>query len=1174
MDFNTDSKVVTPTTTSQVGALSVGPSRFTYTPLGVVSSPSWVPFASASNYDQMAVSWARNGTSTSVGAGQSGVSYNFGAAPPEPPILRTPEYFTMPKTRRTGDLSNGEIAATEVSLGLSAPDFRTQQVPSIVASSGLTVPVLSMATTTLTTSSGGLNPETPRYNATNGGNVGRHYRYRRLNVTEGEGTVTKPKARYAPYHSLVRLSDIPDAPIQPFVKLPDNFVKPSPTTPINEEVTSLSERANSHMGNMSGDQSESFSNNSQDSLSREIDKINFQSKFASELQQSHSKVPSNTSVNSALNSLSKDPKSLLAPSQKFPSVEVALNSLSKDPQSLFAPSQKFPSVEVMRGLAGCQTDTSLRLPKVNVSDNFFLDNSTDVRNFLSNGVATRDAINSANMCSTPNRLFKTESSDPFPESSQFGKRPLSRKIAASIPNFHSENRQMTEKKEDEKYGTVLKPVLEDILEQQKLISTYLNASDNKKFGFPPAQPVKSDSNVIPPIDFSKVKFTSSVKQETHSDRPAAQPTPQVDFSKFKFTSTLKPEVQTSDVPAAKPTHTGSSHATANLSGPQWQPPANSIANLTQQQLQQFMSQEFEKLMVSRSTAGVSDPKDPERNTDETASTTTSIPNNATATKKSVRFDVDATAANTPAPSEQSNADIMQMMQVSFKTALQQMIDAGCIVRPGQAPHVEPPPAVPPFGNRQDAAVGANQSTGPASSNASTNIALNYSPMDPNSIANSNRDFYSSANANSHNPSAFGHQSGNASYRDESWQRDCGMITDPVERQLLDRSGVYTGGLPHLKHINTTANHTLGLDSIPQSQFLVQLDASSVSDFSGKIEDYEDFRAGFLAYAQAIPQNRRLHILRTKLDKNSKSLISGCLSKNADAFEQAIAILDSFCGNEDQLVQILISKIQQSFDYRAKDDHYRFKVMVSKIRECYSRVYKIDPYKCSYLNGNINSLYACVPKPVEKRMTLEIFMNKKVTPTFGKALDLCEDQVRYEDSRVVSLRAAHNLRTRSSSSDKRSSTPSSDKHKQNNFFNKQESSYCAESDTDSNTESVITAAEHQGFTNNSKKNTDRGRSKSRDRASSTFREKSKSATRSVEKCNFCKATDHNTLFCEKEVPDIAKLVSSLRLCWLCFSNQHFSSACLANETRAKMLEPFKCTDTSCKPEPHNLRLCQK
>ena len=1139
MNFSRESNYVSPTTTSQVGALSMGPSRYTHTPLGVVTSPSWVPFSCGPNHDQLAASWTGNGTTTSPGVGQSGISYNFGAVPTETAIFRTPEYFAMPKNRRPDDPSKGEIAATEASLGLSAPGFRGSPAQSIVASSGITVPVLSTAINTgPVTSSGGLNPDTPRYSATNGGNVSRNHRYRRLNVTEGEGTVTKPQTRFAPYQSLVKLSDLPNDPIQPFVKWPDIFKRTSPTTSIDEDRTSLSGTANSHAENLSSDRFDSFCNISADSLSRESDKLNFLSKFASELQQSHSKVPPSTSVSSSLNGLSKPP-------------------------ILSEPSQKFPSVDAMRG------------PKGNSNEKFQLDTSTEVRNFLANGVSTKNAFD--NKCSTPNKQFKMECSEAFSKPSNFGKKPPSRKIAASFPNFQTKNLENAEKKEDENYGSVLKPVLEDILEQQKLIATYLNASDAKKFGFPPessnsGKPSTVKSQFVPPVHntnkqvsappFFQSQFTQPTKQDSKV-KPS-------DFSNFRFNfpPTVKPEATTVDLPAAPPASTSANNSMSDTFGLQKQLPAGALANFTAEQLQQFLAQEFEKLVIDRDLAKESKQKESASNMESATSAASSMQDSANATKKSVWFDLAASNANTPASSEHTTTseDIMRMMQSSFKTALQQMIEAGCIVRPSQAPTVE----------TQDAAIqqiSNNQSTPPASSNASAdNRALTQasSYSDPSNTFNGNS--FANANPSSHNtgspnPAA----SGNTSHRNDSWQRDCGIIADPVERQLLDRSGVYTGGLPHLKHINSTANHSLGLDSIPQSQFLVHLDASSVAKFSGNMEDFEDFHAAFMAYAQAIPEKNRLHILRTKLDDDSKSLISGCLSKDAGAFEQAMGILESFHGNEDQLVQLLVSKIQESFDYRAKNDHYRFKVMVSKIRECYARIYKIDPFKCSYLNGNINSLYACVPPPVEKRMTLEIFMNKKVPQTFGKALDICEDQLRYENSRVVSLRAAHNLRARSSSSDRRSSSYSSEKHKQSGFFKRKESSYCAESDTDSNAESVITAAEQHKFT--SKKSADRGRSKSRDQASA-FRSKSKSVTRAVERCSFCNANDHNTLFCEKEVPDIAKLVSSLRLCWLCFSNQHFSGACLANETRAKMLQPFKCTESSCKPEPHNLRLCQK
>ena len=429
--------------------------------------------------------------------------------------------------------------------------------------------------------------------------------------------------------------------------------------------------------------------------------------------------------------------------------------------------------------------------------------------------------------------------------------------------------------------------------------------------------------------------------------------------------------------------------------------------------------------------------------------------------------------------------------------------------------------------------------------------------------------------------------------------------------VLTHQGICEEDLRERAAHTSTRLELVDLPSLPASQFVMNISADVVQEFSGKLEDYEDFRASFLAYAQSLPVHQRLLILRRKLTGKAYNMISGCIGIDDASFKKAIEILDrKFC-KPILLINMLVSEIDNLLQFSCRKSNDKFATMISNIRRCYNRIFEIDPRKVLSLDGLLAKFTQCMPTKPYNDVTKLMHYNMS-NYRFSNVLEICEDFVDMVDTRNANTRAARretpesNWRQdkspKSNLRDSLKQIKTSSGHQFTGERNQSDSVFTAtdfDSDPDSypdlrselvsDTESCAAAPEElkrtekvpkerksnsynrQSRSSSSDKRLSRTPKPNRD-PSSNQRDisRSKSPGRKIYKCSLCKTNSHFSKDCTVEHPNLKEIVSANFLCRICLHAGHKAENC-------PILEYFPdsdmiCKDASCKNISHNKKLC--
>ena len=405
----------------------------------------------------------------------------------------------------------------------------------------------------------------------------------------------------------------------------------------------------------------------------------------------------------------------------------------------------------------------------------------------------------------------------------------------------------------------------------------------------------------------------------------------------------------------------------------------------------------------------------------------------------------------------------------------------------------------------------------------------------------------------------------------------------ADKTVLIQHGVTEEALRDRDENAESSMNLVDLPSLPRSQFVVNLSSSDIEQFSGNLEDYDEFKASFLAYAQSIPMEQRLMLLKMKLSGQAKNLVSECFGVGLSSFNKAFEILDKRYHKPELLIQKLLAQIEESLDRSCKHSDAKFSNMISNVRRCYQRIFLIDPRKVWTLDGLLAKFSNCMPRTCLNNVT-RMIKNNLSDHTFSKVLQVCEDYVEFKELQnittgisTVSFNSPSGL-SKSPSRSRDSSFRSRSHEKSNSVHVVSENS--GSFTDESSVEGTVAAASFkqpmssQG-TNKEKVKRDISRGRSSSRSSNRSRSNSIVRPRSpyVETftCNLCRKNDHVVTKCNGEFDNLEDIVYQRRLCLLCVGTGHFSSNCPILLLCPDF--PMRCLNTECKDVPHCKKLCK-
>ena len=419
--------------------------------------------------------------------------------------------------------------------------------------------------------------------------------------------------------------------------------------------------------------------------------------------------------------------------------------------------------------------------------------------------------------------------------------------------------------------------------------------------------------------------------------------------------------------------------------------------------------------------------------------------------------------------------------------------------------------------------------------------------------------------------------------------------------VLVRQGVDEKTLRRKAEQSFNSTKVSDLPAIPLTQYIVPLSADSIQKFSGNMEDWESWKESFLSYARSIPVAQRLFTFRIKLDSNSQDVIAGCLGSDEKAFEEAVEMIDKSMNKPDLVVNILISKIQDVLNERARHDDAYFMSMVSKVRRFTTQILSVDAFQLAALNGLTTRFSQVIPdRPYNKVSNLMgKYINNVSRYNFKNVLAICEKHVEWLRNQSANRRATGRSRRgnfpdhHSYDKDRRQrygqgkgqaqvtsvteSEPVGDYTSDDNDI---ESDVVAQARLDSMPiNSYKPSADIQGFKDQ------RGRSqekkttglKGRQVRSSSLSFKSPGRSRSKSKqrknvCTLCSKEGHIPRDCTQPPSLMLDLVDSNRLCRVCLFPGHYGAECPIY--LCCIDDPQTCRASDCYKGPHCLKLCSE
>ena len=372
----------------------------------------------------------------------------------------------------------------------------------------------------------------------------------------------------------------------------------------------------------------------------------------------------------------------------------------------------------------------------------------------------------------------------------------------------------------------------------------------------------------------------------------------------------------------------------------------------------------------------------------------------------------------------------------------------------------------------------------------------------------------------------------------------------------------------VNHISS-GTQASALHSMPSSQFLISVSPDCVKQFSGNIEDYEQFRSEFMAFAETLPEHQWLHNLRDKLPSGAKNLISRCHGISRDSFDQAIQILDSNYDKVEAIVQVLIAQIDDLLNPVLISDNVKFAIMVAEVRGKLDRIFHLDPVQALALNGCLPKMMSCLPtKPYEAACLIRL--NKPKKYNFSTVLRLAEDHVKLVDSQRVGPENRDIIDHCDSFTDELDLNQTSDScslPSKRHLIPASSESVVMEGNSEASILKASSSDKDSAFRS-------RQLDKSNTRTASRSRS-SHSKSRSLQfKCNLCGVDDHDIRNCSAPFTssELKFIVSDKFLCLACGGLNHKSSKCTVVALCPNA--DFLCSnaDSKCKNIPHCKRLC--
>lgn len=414
-----------------------------------------------------------------------------------------------------------------------------------------------------------------------------------------------------------------------------------------------------------------------------------------------------------------------------------------------------------------------------------------------------------------------------------------------------------------------------------------------------------------------------------------------------------------------------------------------------------------------------------------------------------------------------------------------------------------------------------------------------------------------------------------------------IITD-ADRTVLQQHGVSERDLMGHDIQRAAIANMSNLPSIPLSQFVVNISPDTIKSFSGRIEDYEEFKASFRSYAQSVPVHQRLSLLKTKLSGVPYNLVSGCFGIDESSFGEAFSILDRKYDRPGALFQKLLSDLEGKMDVSISKSETRFAETVSDVRRLYNRILRTDPRRVTSLEGLCHRFVKCFPTEPLK-FASKLMQREPENYTFASVLMIAESHAEYMDNHINTFGRdrSHSwnsqegrgyVRGRVAAATDTPVTPLQNLPAQapvreapSVVLPHSVDSPCMpqyQSVSDLGSEQVSTSGttgdEHDGSVfaaHDRSRFTNRGNS---------GEQRSFSRNRFAYDCNLCQENGHFSVSCEKQRQDLGDCVFKQGLCRLCYTPGHLSFKCPILMVSPAV--PWKCQKLDCDKQPHHVNMC--
>ena len=392
-------------------------------------------------------------------------------------------------------------------------------------------------------------------------------------------------------------------------------------------------------------------------------------------------------------------------------------------------------------------------------------------------------------------------------------------------------------------------------------------------------------------------------------------------------------------------------------------------------------------------------------------------------------------------------------------------------------------------------------------------------------------------------------------------------------------------------------------SLPQPQVLVNVSASDIAEFSGRFEDYAEFRENFLGYASAIPSHMRLIMLKRKLNDECKNLISTVMGQDDTAFQQAWTILNSRFDRPSYEGHVLIAKLHAIVHRDKCKEPHELRKLHSDVTRCYNQILQVDPRKVGPAQA------VCAPlarilygKSYSKAHRL--MFNDPDGFNLTAVLAIMQDHISQLDAEDVTDRCIEHVAPGQSNSSGSSKPSGGSYSRGRNQYKGGNYNYSMTAEQDPTSEdhahaAVMYGSAQEGSSSNIKEGgsrypdssmrspngqgytSPRGRSPNRNSQRGIGnRDRSKSGNRFNSpngriycdnfRCTICLGNEHSALKCTESPPDLSTLIRERGLCFVCLRPSHRSRNCSLLEVDN---DSIVCRKADCGGIPHCRKLCK-